>query len=181
MAAHWSYSVTSLKLRLFIPIFLQNCRQNSEQKARVLRKLWHHKYFINGCRTRTSWQSTVYMGHYGSLHHCSILNITHHRSSALLVCQRGDWAPFCETTVCQFYILLLSNYLGTHLAKNTDTSLIESKLCPGVCNLICCQAHDWRPYSLLCMYSWHWKNHTCGGTHTHTLTWEAWPWSECSH
>ena len=32
--------------------------------------------------------------------------------------------------------------LCTHLAKNTDTSLIVSELCPGVCNLICCQLHD---------------------------------------
>jgi len=49
-----------------------------------------------------------------------------------IVYQRGGWVPFRETTVCQFYILLLSIILCTHLAKNT-----EFKLCPGVCNLIC--------------------------------------------
>jgi len=69
------------------------------------------------------------MGHYGSPHHCSLI---YHRSSTV---KEGSGHPFVRLQ----YVNII---LCTHLAKNTDTSLIESKLCPGVCNLICCQVHD---------------------------------------
>ena len=143
-----------------------------------------HEYFINGGRTRTSWQSTAYMGHYGCLHHCSLLkdigvalywsakeggghpfvrllqfyNIpqTEQREPKVTDCWMLPLATQCHTHyhLRPFYFMLfkvkdlvakqhptntttVQLFCGHTNWPRTLTSLTESKLCPGVCNLIC--------------------------------------------
>ena len=88
-----------------------------------------------------------------------------HRSSTLLVCQRGGWVPFCESTVCQFYILLLSIILCTHLARNTD-KLNCIEIISHVCNLMIYDlVHGYACFLTLKKSHSSWRN-----THTDTLT-----------
>ena len=149
---------TSLKPLLSLTIFLQSCETKSGTERLGLRLLWH---YMSTTLTVVE-QEHIGMGHYGSLHHC-MQSFKTYRSSTLLVHQRRVWATFCGIIACQFYTLLLSIILCTHLAQNT-----------GKLTNLCCQAPDLWAYlwtfSWLCMYSWHWKKITLlVKEHTHTL------------
>ena len=125
-------------------LFAKSARKNSNWFDTI------HEY-SNSSRTRTSWQNTV---------HTAVCIIIH-RSSTLLIYQRGSWALTCETTVCQFYIL--SIILCTHLAKNTDTI-----------NWIWIMSWSLKPnllpetsFMTLFMHSWNWEKSLLMEEHTH--------------
>ena len=140
-------------------MFLQSCETKSGTESLSLRLLWHYmntSLMIVKNKVNMAVCITVVF-----------LNITHPRSSTLLVYQRGGWVPLWDYSMSILHTTTVKLSCA-HTWPRALTSLLESKLCPGVCNLICCQAQDWQQLFMVMHVSWHWKKSHSSWRSIHT-------------